>query len=304
MEPITLHEAIDLFLSEKKPSTAASYAQVLDRLRDRFGASWLLTEITPLDIDRYFHSEIRPHDYAPATYNKHVKTLRTFFNWFVKRKVLAESPMEVKYQTIQRRLDRENAITEDELDRLINHARNKAIYTGQYRAYAMVLFAADTGARPGEIASVTRSRLNLENRLATVSGKTGERVVWYGAEAVLALTRWLNYRADKGAVTGEYIWSLRGNSIAASSISQVIRRACLDAGVRSMGTYYFRHRVGYRLSDARVSPTIAATGMGHDARTFIEHYGATDLGAAEKAVREVAYKSKTRTFVQSKKETG
>lgn len=305
MPELLLKEAIDLFLGDKKESTADSYRPVLYRFCDWVGSARQLPEILPLDMDRYFQSQIKPHDYAVATYNKHIKTLRTFFNWYVKRDVIEQSPVRhIQYKKKPQRVDRDNAITDEELERVIETARNKALHRngthGSPRSYALVLFAADSGARPGEIASMTAESIDFPNGSAVVEGKVGLRVVWFGSECANAIRSWLSWRSGRYDLVGNHIWSLDGSHLRASGISQIIRRACLDAGVRSMGTYYFRHYKGYQFSDNGTGTTIAATAMGHSPQTYWESYGARDLDAAEKASRELTYRPKIKKFSSGK----
>jgi site-specific recombinase XerD len=263
------------------------------------GAKRDIRQITKLDMVRYAQSQLNNADWSYGTYNKHVKTLRTFFNWLVKLEALDASPMgEIKLKAKPARLDRDNAISEWEYQKIVEYAYEKARYRRKPRDYALVLFAGDTGARPGEITSVRMSMLDLAQKRAIVDGKVGKRYVWFEAECAVALAAYFDWRRVHGpGLVDDYIWKTDGTRLSNPSIP--LRRLALEAGLRSMGTYYYRHRKGYQLTDAKVPVTVAARVMGHDPETFIKYYGASDLDSARDAARDLAYRPKALSFPET-----
>ena len=74
-----------------KPGTATTYKQTRTLLERHFGEDKLLSEITPLDCDRW-RQAMRDAGLAEATISKRVKTAREVFRQGVRWKMLSENP--------------------------------------------------------------------------------------------------------------------------------------------------------------------------------------------------------------------
>jgi site-specific recombinase XerD len=89
---LTLERAIDLFLKEHITTTAKSYGHTLRGMRDYIGPERLLERVEAADVSEYMQSvKERPTIKSPATINKHIKTIRTFFNWCIKSGLLTST---------------------------------------------------------------------------------------------------------------------------------------------------------------------------------------------------------------------
>ncbi|MBK9751831.1 MAG: phage integrase N-terminal SAM-like domain-containing protein [Chloroflexi bacterium] len=73
-----LKKAIDLFLGEYKATTRKTYAASLTILRDYLGPARPLADIQPAHVIEFFQKVIYSRDLAPATIQKHTKTVKTF----------------------------------------------------------------------------------------------------------------------------------------------------------------------------------------------------------------------------------
>lgn len=98
-----------------------------------------------------------------------------------------------------------NALTDDELKRLIKACQGKSLQ--DRRDEAIVRLMAETGMRAGEVLSLQVSDMNLHDGLVTVvRGKGGKgRVAPFGSQTAAALDRYLRTRrshrlADTGAL--------------------------------------------------------------------------------------------------------
>jgi integrase len=74
-----------------KPGTATTYKQTRTSLEDHFGGEKPLSDITPLECDRW-RQVMRDAKLAEATISKRVKTARQIFRQGVRWKMLAENP--------------------------------------------------------------------------------------------------------------------------------------------------------------------------------------------------------------------
>jgi integrase len=291
----TLKNAIDLWLDEQIPTTRGSYEYVMRDVVQFIGANIALAKVSPEKLVLYLQDvRKRPSVKSPATVNKYTKTIKTFFNWCIKMHYLKISPAKVlRYERTNKQIRRSKAMTDRELEKLLDYVKWKP------RDNAVVRFLADTGCRARGAANLTIHDLDLESRSAIVTEKGDEtRTVWFGDECAQALQEWLDYRANWLAETdnvleGPYVFDFYGKSYKKNSqIGQIVRRACLKVGLRSLGSHSLRHRKGHQFADAGIAPSVAAQALGHKKATItLEFYYPSDTERAEAAIRQLATKN-------------
>lgn len=287
-----LQHAVQLFLGEQRPTTRTSYQYVLNNMTQYVGPQRPIERVSTTDLLEYMQG-IRSRNLAPATDNKYIKTIKTFFNWLVKAGYLQESPAAILRQPrLPAYVTRDKAMPDDKLAIVLDYAQWRP------RDYALILFLADTGCRRTGAATLQVKDLMLDQQRAYVTEKGDKtRLVAYGSECSKALRRWLDIRIDEGP----YVFHRRGNAIKPAAISQIFRRACIAAGVGSYGSHSLRHRKGHQLADARVAPSVAATALGHsDPSITFKHYYPADWESAEKELRSLSIHRSTANVTPSK----
>lgn len=280
-----LDKAIDLFLGEHKPSTRRSYFYILGSMKDFMGPAREVDQIPPSMVVEY-HAILHQRDYAPATVQKHVKGIKAFFNWLVKLELIHRSPATaIRRKRLRREISREKAMTDKELDAILEYAR------WHPRDYAMILFLADTGARAGGAAGLKVEDINFDMLEAKVTEKGDkERKVAFGELCRQAMLKWL-LRRKAGA--GPYVFSHTGQKMKSDNVSLVIRRICKKVGIRSLGAHSLRHRKGHQFADSRIAPSIAATALGHSSvEITLAFYYPSDWESAKSALHELAKDNK------------
>jgi integrase len=277
-----LQAAIDLFLKEyQKVSTRRTYHDVLVPMATAIGPARPVENIQPVDLIAY-SQDIHDREYSEATVQKHLRTIKIFFNWLVKVDILPTSPARaIRQKRLPGHVTREKAMTEGELARILDFAKWNP------RNYALILFLADTGCRAGGASTLTMDNLDLVNMRATVTEKGDKtRPVAFGHQCAQALRAWILKRPISA---GQYVFSPRKEPLSPDSISQIVRRACLKTGTRSLGSHSLRHRKGHQFADAKVAPSIAATALGHsDVLITLQHYYPKDWESAEKELRKLS----------------
>lgn len=287
-----LKQAVELFLGEyQKASTREAYYYVLIDMIDYMGPGRPLTDIGKPNMIQYSqHMETK--GWAPATIQKHHKTIKTFFNWLIKLELLEKSPATVlKHKRLPDHVSREKAMSDEEYEQILKYAKWKP------RDHALVLFLGDTGCRIGGAAGLQEQHLDLDQCSGVVTEKGDKkRPVAYGSACAQALRKWLIRRKSGGP--NKYVFSHSGKKMNADSLSQVVRRACLKVGIRSLGAHSLRHRKGHQLADDKVAPSVAATALGHeDPNITLTYYYPRDWARAEAALRKLAQPSEQPTKV-------
>lgn len=284
---LTLKQSIDLFLGEQIATTRKSYFYNLRDLRSYLGDERPVEDITSEDMIRFsqFYRN-KSGVQSPATYNKCVKTVRTFFNWCIKTDLMKPpSPASAIKRLKQRHaVPRDKAMPEEAYKQLLDYSKWDA------RSYALVLYLGDTGGRIGGAAGLRWGDIQFAEEIATVTEKGNvERFVFFGHECSIALMRWQQQQRSKRR--GEYVFSQNGKSITSDSLGQFFKRICGRAGIGEWGPHSLRHRKGHQLADSKVAPTVAQVVLGHtDVTITLTHYYPKDLTRAQEAVKQLAYK--------------
>lgn len=286
-----LKTAVDLFLSRHlSKSTIKAYRSILLPLSAKLGDK-PVREIRPADLIGYVGS-LNP-DYSPATRNKIVKGIKALFNWLIEIDELEKTPAgAVKVRKPPREIPREKAMSDIELETILRWTYPKP------RDYALILFLADTGCRAGGAAGLKVKDIDLTRRRAIVTEKGQKtRPVVFGEDCANAIRRWLLVRKFHG----EYVFSRIRTPLQSAQVGQIVRRACLAAGVRSLGSHSLRHRKGHQFADNKIAPSIAATALGHsNVHVTLEHYYPTDFESAEEALRQLATDTSKKSIIKFK----
>ena len=278
-----LKQAINLFLGRYKPTTREAYHFILIPMQDYLGPARPVLDLRPEHVIEYYNHLVASA-YAPATKNKAIKGIKTFFNWLVSIESIEKSPAKtLKRLKREKYVSRDKAMSEDEFTRLLTYLQFKP------RDYALILFLADTGSRALSAAYLTLDTLSLQTKTARVIKKGGDYYpVAFETACAQAIAYWLHQRPP---AAGVYVFSRSAVAVKPANISQIIRRACLKVGIRSLGSHSLRHRKGHQFSDAGTSPSIAAVGMGHASpQTTLENYYPHDWETAERELRKLAYR--------------
>jgi site-specific recombinase XerD len=273
---VELKEAVDLFLDSQSETTRESYKYPLLYFQEWIGPSREIETIKPSMLLEYQNQSLKKRKYADATRVKHVKTIKTLFNWLVKLDELEKSPARVlKTKRLPMYISRDKAITDNEYAALLDYTRWKL------RDHALLLFLADTGCRISGAAGLRVRDLDIAKRRGSVTEK-GEktRPVRFGERCAAALARWLltaKRRPD------DSVFGRTAQPMKADNISLMIRRACKAVGIRVVSGHAFRHRKGHQLADQKTPITLAARILGHsDPMITAAHYYPADWESAEK----------------------
>lgn len=164
-QSITVAEAAEAFLARPMPDTTRrSYTQTMNRLSQAHG-DLPLSALDSGIIDQLIHAAWG--DCAPATWNRHVATLRSFSAHARKRGWIAENPTTM----LERRRepeDRTKAIPEASLERLFRRT------DGSVREKCLWRLLYETAARADEVLSADVDDLDFDNKRLRVRRKGGD----------------------------------------------------------------------------------------------------------------------------------
>ncbi len=162
-----LAEAVDAFFAQPDlaASSRRSYAQTLGRLQHAAGVQRPLDRLGARELERAAVEAWAAT--TPATWNRHVATLRSFSGYCSRRGWL-DAPIAGGLERRREPADRTKAIPYPQLDRLWRRddvaVREKALWRLLY----------ETAARAQEVLSLNVEDVDLENKRARVRSKGGD----------------------------------------------------------------------------------------------------------------------------------
>jgi integrase len=222
-----LGEAAATFLAQPDlaASTRRSYQQTLGRLERELGADQLLASLTADQLTAEVTSTWGGR--APATWNRHVATIRSFLGFCRRRRWLVED-LTVDLERRPETADRTKAIPLAELERLWRQedvgVREKALWRLLY----------ETAARAGEALSINVEDLELDNKRVAVRSTGGD-------------TDWLHFQTGSARLLPRLIAGRTRGPLFLADRAPVPARApaavdrCPDTG---------RARLSYRRAEA------------------------------------------------------
>jgi integrase len=256
---------------------------VLNCMGDYCGPARPVDKIDITDLLEFMQTiDDRPNVSSPATYNKYVKTIRTFFTWCIATGYIEKSPASALTRRRQKdQAERVKAMPDHLYYRLLDFSK------WQPRNLALCLFLGDTGCRIGGAAKLRwadTSMFNKKNstmswayeqygpRWAFVTEKNSPdpRPVTFSEAAERALMKWHFKQAPEDP--RKYVFSVNGAFMAAEYLGQHFRRIAKKAGAGSWGPHSLRHRKGFQLSDSKTPPQMAALIFGDTVEEMIRSY--------------------------------
>ena len=281
VEPVSIADAAAAFLGERSlaRTTRRVYALTLKRLGDAVGTAFPVGELDGAATKRFLagaYPEVKP-----ATWNRNVATLKSFFAYCRRRGWMVSDPTEA----VERRrvdVDETRAIDYAELEALWSRrdvpVREKALWRLLY----------DTAARATEILSLDVDDVDLPNRRARVTSKGGATEwVHFASGSARLLPRVIRDR-KKGPL---FLASLRpapARAPAAADLDPVLGRARLSyrqaedlfdgySGGRTL--HQLRHSALTHLAEAGESEVLLMAKSRHRSLHTLQRYARPGPGA-------------------------
>lgn len=210
---------------------------------------------------------------APSSIARKVATLRTFFQYCMKKGLVASNPAkEVATPKVPKKLPK--FLTVDEVFTLIKATSEDGSAGARDKAIVELLYA--SGLRVSELVGLNVDNIDLKENLVRVLGKgRKERIVPFGDKAKKALLRYLSLRqelAGEGSREKGFFLNCRGGRLTVRSVERLIRKYIAKSGLQKTVTpHVLRHTFATHL-----------LGAGADMRGIQELLGHTSLSTTQK----------------------
>jgi integrase/recombinase XerC len=231
------------------------------------GEAFTPTRVVPLDVRSYRGHLQTVVGLAPATINRRLQALRSFFRWAHAQGLVREDPATgIEAVVTTRQQYAPKALTSQQVNRMLRQAQ-----AGRHakRDYALLQIMLQAGLRVGEVATLRVDDVELHERSGKArirAGKGGkERSVPLNATVRKALDSYLTVRP---AVTGvdQFFVSQKGRAMTVRAIEGVVEECARRAGleVERITAHMLRHTFAARFLEAHSGQLVElAALLGH-----------------------------------------
>lgn len=288
---MSVDDLVDEYLkasaTEVAETTQGNYAWYLQQWVD-FAGDRIAADLKPLDLTAWCktksgRTKIDPEtkeivsirDWNAGTRRAAIEIVRRWSRWCVSQGYLARDPLAgAKLPRIKPR----DAAAAGAIDAFLSKITSPAL-----RDIATVLL--DTGARPGEIRTLTAGQIDWVASSAVVRGKMGGRVI-----SLTERSRTILLAATKRYAEGPLLRTRHGNPWESSTLNREYREICERAGVKVV-PYHARHDLYRRASKAGVDGVIIAAQLGHkNLRMLVSTYAHVQADQTKEAVEKAQAK--------------
>ena len=273
MADISSDPDLDGFLAvlaaQRAPRTVDAYRRDLSHFGEWLGSA--PSRATTDDVERYL-AQLRADGLSAATISRRIAALRSLYRHLMLLGTRADNPAaEVAPPRRVRRLPR--TLSPGEAERLIEAAAGTTPRALRDSAIVELLYGA--GLRVGELVSLERGSVDLDERLVRAFGKgSKERIVPIGRNAVEALRRYLSRgrpHLDRRH-RPELFLNAKGGPLTRAGVFLILRRIAAKAGLEPerVHPHLLRHSFATHLLEG-----------GADLRSVQEMLGHADLATTE-----------------------
>jgi len=203
---------------------------------------------------------------APSTMSRKIASLRGLHRFLTKEGYRAADPT-VLLEAPRRLSPFPKALTIDEAISLVE-APDLTNQKGR-RDSALLEFLYGTGARVSEAVDLDLGVLDLEDKIAIVTGKgSKQRLIPLGAQAVAAMQRWLPDRLllQKRSESGDPVFlNLRGSRLSRQGAFDVVKANAARAGIdpKKVSPHVLRHSAATHMVEAGADLRTVQEILGH-----------------------------------------
>ena len=271
----TLSELITLYqqniLPRKQPQTQTRELYFHSFWHKRLGHR-LLTDITKVDIVK-FRNDFLAKGYKAATIHRYLAVLSHLFNTAIRDYDLIDTNVVNLVSKPPLPLGRTRYLSDEERSRLLaecQRSRNRFLYH-------LVILAMYTGLRRGNLLTLRRRDIDLDQRIITVERtKNGLPVVLpvvgEAYEVLCHLCERSNQRSCEGHTADEFLFPHNNLEIPARSYIKAFDNAVKRAGIEGASFHTLRHCVGSYLVQAGIDLYTVSRILNHKSLAMTARY--------------------------------
>lgn len=262
------------------PHTVAAYGRDLREVAAYLKEREVRWDKAANVVLRGFLAELHEKKRKKSTVGRKLAALRSFYDFCVRTKRIAENPAKILATPRQdRRVP--SFLTEDETAELLDLPRSSKPLDLRDKAILELFYA--TGIRVSELVGIEAADIHLGERLVRVRGKgKKERIVPFGGKAREALEAYGRARAglsgEGAAGEAAFFLNYRGGRLTARSVQRMVHKYIRRTAVaRKISPHSLRHSFASHLLGRGADLRVIQELLGHASLATTEKYTHVDL---------------------------
>ena len=232
----------------KSPHTLEAYRRGVENFitwNRKYSETFNPAAIIPRDVQDWKSYQQTVEKAAPATVNQRVTALTRFFEWAVSVNLVAGNPAE-GVKMLRPPARKPKALSERDVRKLLRATHEG----GDVRDYALIECLLGTGLRASECLALEIGDVLIQPRSGVVTVRNGKgghhRSIPLTAHVRHALSAYLDNHPDRHNPQAAFWVGQRGDWQDRASISYLVKKYALDAGLAPIGPHVLRHTFATR----------------------------------------------------------
>ena len=230
-------------------------------------------------ILRGFMAELYEKGIKKSTAARKLASIRSFFQFCLKRKWLEDNPAKV-ITTPKQDKSVPSFLSEEQMAHFLELPRSEKVLDLRDRAILEFLYA--TGLRVSELVSIDFEDINFPELLVRVKGKgKKERIVPFGKSAEKRLKAYLFKRGEinKGKISPDAVFlNFKGERLSSRSVERIIDKYIrISALKRKISPHSLRHSFASHLLSRGADLRVIQELLGHESLATTQKYTHLDL---------------------------
>ena len=289
-----MRREINQFLAHLKyeknasPLTIKSYRIDLNQLADYLQDKGVSLKQVDNIVLRGFLARLHERKDKKSTVARKLASARSFFQFCVQKKWLADNPAKV-VATPKQEKNIPSFLSEDEMAAFLDLPRSNRPLDLRDRAVLELLYA--TGIRVSELVGLNLEDISFEERIIRVRGKgKKERLLPFGRKAEQGLAGYLRARLtiNKGKIDDQAVFlNYRGQRLTSRSVERIIDKYIRHSALkRKISPHSLRHSFASHLLSRGADLRVIQELLGHESLATTQKYTHLDLAQLLKVYKK------------------
>ena len=241
--------------------------------QDLSGSKIKLEKAEPGDMRTWVIS-LMEDGLEPRSINRKMATLRTYYNFLLKREIISEDPT-VKLTALKTSKKLPSFVKENELTDLLNSKINKEKFS-ENRDLMVLELLYDTGIRQNELINLVKGDIRIREGVMKVLGKRNkERIIPLPKELISVINSYITTRENEFGMFGEsdhLIVTDKGRKTYPMFIYRIVNRFLMNTTVDKKSPHVLRHTFATHLLNKGADLNAVKDLLGHSSLAATQVY--------------------------------
>ena len=249
--------------------TLRAYRADLSHAVSHFGPDSIVSEVSCEQVTKYVQAMLHDYKLKRSTAKRRVSTVKQMFKWLEYEEMLEKNPFNKLRLSIKLPHMLPRNLNHMEICKLVRTLADEASNQGTYSSiliYFVVIFMFVSGLRVGEMVSVQKVDMDLDEYSVIIKGKGNrERKVFFaGLQARQVLHDFLRTRDSIVSSHDTLLLLETGRPVTPQYVRRILKKVCSRAKIsRNITPHMLRHTAATQLIEAGVDIRYVQKLLGH-----------------------------------------